>query len=327
MHSRPLSFRARLLVAPLLMLAASARTAQEGAEPVPVPAKDAILAAFEGVPLVALGERHDTAELHAFYLELVRDPRFRETVDDIVFEVANARHQDILDEYVTGEDVPVAELRRVWRDATNSLLQGGDLPHYEELLAAIRQGNLASPATRQLRAVAGDPPLDWETLTSASTFGAALAQRDGHIMRVIVDEVLGKRRKGLLIMGRSHLVRREMRRDHFDVIPLLERSYPGSVWVVHVLTHSHVRVQRLVADWKPPVIVELEGTWIAGLSPEFGYEREGAGEVTLGDTVDAVLYVGAKEDLHTLEAVPYTDAAYVAELERRRELLKELAPK
>jgi hypothetical protein len=57
--------------------------------------------------VVALVEgAHANEQGHAFRLSLIRDPRFRETVDDIVVEFGNARYQNLMDRFIRGEDVP-----------------------------------------------------------------------------------------------------------------------------------------------------------------------------------------------------------------------------
>jgi hypothetical protein len=58
---------------------------------------DAVLAAFEDHPVVAITELHWNAEVHDFLQTLLRDPRFRDKVDDIVVEFASAAHQGLLD--------------------------------------------------------------------------------------------------------------------------------------------------------------------------------------------------------------------------------------
>ena len=56
----------------------------------------AIVAAFDRVNLVALGERHWALEDAQFRLQLIRGPGFAQTVDDIVIEFANPLHQALL---------------------------------------------------------------------------------------------------------------------------------------------------------------------------------------------------------------------------------------
>src|ERR1700687_6235945 len=80
---------------------------------------EAILDAFRSHALVALGNvEGGNEQSHAFQLRLIRDPRFRATVNDIVVEFGNARYQDVMDRFVRGEEVPDDSLRQVWQNTT-----------------------------------------------------------------------------------------------------------------------------------------------------------------------------------------------------------------
>src|SRR5690348_15600261 len=86
------------------------------AQPSPTvrPGFDGIFEAFQTHPLVGLGETHRRAQEIDFYTALIRDPRFARDVGNVVVEFGGAAHQDIIDRYVAGEDVPYLELRKVW---------------------------------------------------------------------------------------------------------------------------------------------------------------------------------------------------------------------
>jgi len=78
-----------------------------------------IVDAFKFHPIVALGEgNHGNLQGHAFRLSLLRDPRFQQTVNDIVVEFGNSRYQEMVDRFVTGSDIPYKDLRRIWIDTT-----------------------------------------------------------------------------------------------------------------------------------------------------------------------------------------------------------------
>src|SRR5580700_9329662 len=56
---------------------------------VPIRPIPAILDAFRSHAIVALGDDHGNEQLHAFRLALIRNPRFADTVNDIVVEFGN----------------------------------------------------------------------------------------------------------------------------------------------------------------------------------------------------------------------------------------------
>src|SRR5262245_61416890 len=79
----------------------------------------AVVDAFRTHEVVALGEGdHGNDQGHAFRVALVNDTAFRAAVNDIVVEFGSARHQQIVDRYVSGEAVPYSALRLFWEEAT-----------------------------------------------------------------------------------------------------------------------------------------------------------------------------------------------------------------
>ena len=132
---------------------------------VPVEPISAVLDAFEQHAVVALGDPHGNEQAHAFRLSLIRDPRFAAAVDDIVVEWGNARYQDVMDQFVSGDDVSDAELRKVWRNTTQPG-QRNDRPITEAFFRAAREVNASLRPERRLRVLLGDPPIDWDAVES-----------------------------------------------------------------------------------------------------------------------------------------------------------------
>jgi hypothetical protein len=89
-------------------------------------------------------------------------PRIARTVDDIVIEFASRQSQPVLDRYIAGQDVPVEELRRVWRDTTK--VAGWESPVYARWLETIRDVNRGLPATHKSGVLAGDTKVDWSRI-------------------------------------------------------------------------------------------------------------------------------------------------------------------
>lgn len=133
----------------------------DGPDPVPVPAVDAVLGAFESHSLVALGEDHGSDLEHAFLRALIAEPRFAQSVDDVVVEFGNARYQALMDSYILErKNVPWAQLSRAWLWTT----QRGHAwrePIYPQFFAAVRAVNSKLAAGDRIRVLLGDPPIDW----------------------------------------------------------------------------------------------------------------------------------------------------------------------
>ncbi len=130
---------------------------------VPIDPITAIIYACRSHDVVAMSDAHGNEQNHAFRLALIRDPRFVETVNDIVVEGGNARYQDLSDRYVRGEDVPYSALRQIWQNTTVPTA-GNNYSMMEDLLEAVRAVNASRPGERQLRVLLGDPPIDWSSV-------------------------------------------------------------------------------------------------------------------------------------------------------------------
>jgi len=282
-----------------------------GSEPKPVYAITAIVDAFDKAPLVALGETHGVVEQAEFIAALIRHPEFAKKVNDIILEAGNSLHQGIIDRYVDGGKVPLDELRQVWRDHTCAGLGPRDSPNVELFFETVRAVNRSLPKEKRLRVLAGDPPIDWSQVHKREDITPWLEQRDMHYAQVVVDGVLQKKRKALLIVGGVHLSRRPLPdgdRKKGVMLQILENEYPQQTFVVTLhegLGDQTAVVEKRMAAWPKPSLALVRGTWL---------------EPLLGpDGPDGYLYLGRRDDL-TMERRPvelYRDEEYVGELDRR----------
>jgi hypothetical protein len=281
-------------------------------DPIATDAVDGILAMFADAPIVAIGEYHGWVLEHEFFARLVCDPRFAETVDEIVVEFGNARLQPILDAYVAGDTVGLADLASVWRQSTQ---RSGvwEHPVYQAFFGLIRTVNADLPPDRRIRVLAGDPPIDFTLVTRFSGCSDLdpgcldywLQARDAHFADVVAREVLAKGRTALVIAGVGHVMRRPGM-EHPVSIPELVEADRGATTIV-VIPHlgfgaadpgSEARIEA----WPVPGIGRLAGTWLGGLdacllesdvgappaAPCDGGEDAG----TIADVADAYLYLG-----------------------------------
>jgi hypothetical protein len=204
-----------------------------GRDPVPdADAAKALLAAFDRVPVVALGEAHGLQEEHDFLAALLRDPAFPTTVSDIVVEFGNARYQDVVDRYLAGKDVAPGELRQAWRNTTQSPQQQWDSPIYEQFFRTVRDVNRSLPEAQRLRVHLGDPPVDWGKIRGRDDLMPFLLERDPHLAGV-VEAVLAEGRNALVIAGAIHLLRGSpgSGQGRGTVVELIEERRPGSTFV------------------------------------------------------------------------------------------------
>lgn len=167
-----------------------------------------IIRLFDQHRVVMLGEIHGSIQLDELLNKLVSTPAFSERVNDIIVEMGNALHQDALDRYIAGGDVPIDKLRSVWQDVVGAPAGISTLP-YHGLFATVREINHRLPPEHKLRVLAGDSPIDWDSVGSREDIAPFLSFRDEHYGSVVRYEVLAKRHNALLIMGAGHLQRRE----------------------------------------------------------------------------------------------------------------------
>jgi hypothetical protein len=305
-----------LLVSSSLLTAATAR-AQDRYQPL----VEGILAAWSSADVVCLGENHGRKYDSDLRIALVRHPRFPRVVRIIVVESANPADQDLLDRFIL-EGAPMTrdELAPVWRDASGA--EVWESPIYEEFLRAVRDVNLRLPRDERVRVIGGDTPIDWRTITSADQLvpllNAGLMNRGGNIRKIIAEQVLDKKLKGLAIYGAGHCVKVGM-----GFPGELADKYPGRIWSVSgFFEDAGARKGKQVFGLgdNPAYVVTTGTKWepmpATGILWPYGKE-------TIGDMVDAIVFYGDVADVVVQADTAELRTKYGAELERRRRLLED----
>ncbi len=337
----------RLLAMSLLAAHGAGGTAAGQTPPPAVPVEPiaAILAAFERHAIVAIGDPHGNEQAHEFRLALVRDPRFAETVDDIVVEWGNALYQDVMDRFVDGGDVSDAELRQVWRNTTQPGL-GNDRPITGAFFRAVREVNAALPPERRLRVLLGDPPIDWDAVETRADHQRWLQLRDTYPASLIRREVLDRGRRALVVYGAMHLQRRNLFSNYelvedpnlHTLVQQLERGGDVRAFVVWPTVGVDLpALQRDAPSWPAPSLAAVRGTVLGAADftafsptdPPRATFRDGRivpiprdewRSLPAGEQFDAVLYLGPPSGMTRSLLSPSLcrDAAY---MEMRRERL------
>ena len=276
----------------------------QGSNPVPDNAEDSLLAAFDRYEVVAMSAAHGNKDLDDFILHLLRNRAFPGKVNDVVVECGNSLYQPMVDRYIAGGDVPLTEVREVWRNTTQPMC--GTSAFYEQLFPLIRKINQTLPPEKRLRVLAGDPPVDWSKIRSGRDFAQGqYFMRDPHIASVMEKEVLAKHRKALMLFGTAHL---------FHVgdtaVALYEKDYPGMTLVIadHTgfgnwtpLAKYNDRFEARLASWPvPSLVMNLKGTWLADLLDQ----TYSSGNITFGPINSGKLPAGPMAPKGTFGAVP-----------------------
>jgi hypothetical protein len=295
----------------LLFLSGISTSAQIRTEnPKPIDAVQGILAAFKQHPVVIIGEAHWLRQPGEFYVHLIRDREFQETVQDIVVEFASRNNQPLLDKYIGGENVPLEEVRHIWRDTTK--VASWESPIYAEWLAAIREVNERLPRTHRLRVLAGDTAVHWTQIRTHSDW-EALGSNDVSISEVIENEVLKRRHRALVVLGSNH-VTKSGGRDGSNATTRVEARYPGSTHVLLLLNAgplpSALEEKLKLPSPSGPTVYELAGTSLANVTDE--------NSPPLIRMTDALLYLAPRGAFTmALPAPGSLEQEYVKEIDRR----------
>ena len=306
------------------------------AEPKAEPAAQAVFTAFRDYPVVALGMSHRLQDELDFAMSIVRDPEFPKVVNAIVLECGNSLYQNDMDRYVSGEDVPLQRLQRFWRNTTQ--LAACEPTHPKALADLIRGINAHQPANRQIRILAGDPPINWDQVHSAADI-RPFQDRDGHFASVVEHEVLAKHLRALLIVGSGHVLKRPVTwapptpPGSPTVTILVEQAYPHSVFVIQPhdgFGDETATLEPRLAQWSVPSLAIVRDTWLGRLDAAVLFRgklrRVGSDPnkpedpfpgIAVQDLVDAYLYLGPAASLRETDFALKTDPAYAAEIHRR----------
>jgi hypothetical protein len=218
----------RLAVVVVLMVCASAcapyRPSRPVTETVVQPAVDGVFEIFKTQPLLGLSIDHGSAPGGDLYNALIRDPRFARDVRNVVVEFGGAAHQDIIDRYLAGEPLPYTELRKVWTDMVGINITASNTS-YVDFFAEIRAVNRSLPPDQRIRVWLGEPPIDWSQITTNDQYMKIAETRDSYPADLIVQNVLAKNEKALVIYGGAHF-------DRGLLGGLVEAKHPGAFFFV-----------------------------------------------------------------------------------------------
>lgn len=282
-----------------------------------------IVKLFDTYRIVMLGEMHECRQQWDLLRRLVAAPGFAGRVNDIVMEFGNARFQDVVDRYIGGEDVPLARVERAWQDPVGAL--GPVSPVYGEFYATVRAVNQKLPKERRLRLLMGDPPIDWDQVRSLEDIAAFLPFRDEFYAGVVRQEVVAKKRKALLIMGGGHFRRNAGRPGFVENELLMALVKPYAIMTGSNMVGGFDDVDPRFNELQSPSLIEVKGTWLAGLSTP---NPRGGTASTWEQMFDAYLYLGPRDTI-TVSKNPRSrldGTPYGREVERRLTIMFGKAP-
>jgi hypothetical protein len=304
-----------------------------GADLRPTNAIDLIVGSFDHVDIVGFGEIHHLQNQADFLVQLLKAPSCSRVVKDVVLEWGKSLYQDVMDRYTAGESVDPKILQQVWRNTT--AVGAPESPIYEQIFSAIRDVNRSRPHSQRLRALLGDPPIDWAKVKTGSEFSRFDEKRDSYFAEVIVKNVLKKGRKALAVFGTGHLTRQPRASV---LVQILEQQYRAKVFVItphRGFGSQNNAIEGRFARWPVPSAALLKGTWLGALDASLYFHDirtlleplvanpfEG---IRLEDTVDAFLYLGPSDSLRYTQSPESTyEGEYGRERQRRLRIFEEL---
>jgi len=261
----------RTAIALLAILGGVALSAQQPRPATPTDPVGLIVEALKTHQVVGFSDPHGDRALDEFELAVVRDPRIRQAIDDIVIENGNARFQSAVDAYVNGDAVPYEQLHHAWHDTTQVQTIGprdGSIPI---IFRVVRELNAsAKPPARRIRVLLGDPPIDWTAVQTPQDHRRWIEQRDTHGADVVRREVLDKRHHALVVYGQGHLQRRSQGFNYSSeglaatVASGIEAAAPGQLFTLWWLTDRKAPPQETNA-WPAPGAALVRGTTLGAL--------------------------------------------------------------
>jgi len=295
--------------------------------PSPKNASAAVLAAFEMHDIVMLGEIHWNKQEYEWLRSLVANSEFADRVDDIVMEFGNSLYQKSVDRYIAGEAVSIEEVQLAWR---NTLGLGDPPPIYGDLYKTVRETNLRRHGKHQMRVLCGDPYIDWDKVQSKEDIGPFLGHRDQWYAQVVKDEVIAKHHRAFLIAGSAHFLRRQ---GNGYIEPELRRA-GAKTFLILAGTNAvkgYDDLDHRWDSWPAPSIMVLKGNWAGRVAaiPVISGGTEGIdSRLKLKDAADALLYLGRRDSLISVEALreEVDGTAYGKELRRRMTILGLVLP-
>jgi len=276
---------------------------------------DGIVEAFKTHQVVMLPGGHGSKEFHDLLLAVVRDPRMPGILTDIVVEFGASRHQDLIDRFVRGDAMADRAIRQAWQ---NTAVAGAvnDGPYVEEFYRVMREVNAPLPLQKRYRVLGGDPPIDWDNVTTRADVRKWTVRRDTFPADLIRREVVERGRRALVAYGQGHFPRKELMANYDmsnwqaqTMTSLLEASGIRPFVIQSDSGKATVDLQPDIASWPALSLALVKGTvlgaadftlfrgdsdrfTVRGIDDFVKIPKEQYKPMRMEDQVDAILWMG-----------------------------------
>ena len=276
-----------------------------------------LIAAFDQVDIVALGEAHERKMDSDLRIALVRHPDFAKRARSIVVECGSTSEQSTLDRYIRGENVSKAQLERVWKATAETTNGFCDAPIYGDFLTAVRDVNSRLPAEARIRVFGGHPGPGGNRGIETTA------------VSVLKEQALQKHGKALMVYGAAHFYLTgppdylASLGDDIGLARMLDIQYPGRWFAVIPVggldrppavkeadvAPNYQKFDRALKTPVRPVLISLQRLPFRDFTAEEFLGRTlttcrggcrsvfKGSTLTLGQMADACVYVGGGADV------------------------------
>ena len=300
--------------------------------------EDYILQTFKTYNIIGISENHAQINSNDFYLKLLSNKDFQNTVKVIIVEFCSTGYQDILDKYIAGDNVGYDEVKTAWRETGQNIDGLWERPIYFNLLKKVREVNSTLPKEKRIRVLAGDPAIDWKSVNTREDYNSYSNKRDFPPAELAFEYGINRGQKVLIIYGGGHLrkLSDERKDSTFWTIPtLINKRKPGSIIIIDFVDTRRINFNEDFTHWPLYSLIDLNnneiGNWDAmKYSWFYGTNRANDKEWLkpfeghkIKDYMDALLFLGERKDMKYSE-IPkniFQDDTFWNELNRRNKIM------
>ncbi|PAJ75455.1 hypothetical protein CJF42_04770 [Pseudoalteromonas sp. NBT06-2] len=250
--------------------------------------------------IIGLGEAHWFQKLFNQLSQLILAPEIESLFSDIVVECGNSKHQNLLDDFISGKEVAPEELQSIWLDSI--VFPAWLPPQYGDLFYQIRKANFKR--TTPIKVHLTEPSFEWQDIKSKAEFIKINGNRDFALFEYVKKNLLQENKAAIVLVGARHLLKSEVSnrpiKSHASFGQLMHKNYPDkllSIWP-HILTEPPAWVkdkshsQRYgYFDTQNREIKNITFDEIAPVKPMFNLFSS----AKLSSLVDGYLYLGVQE--------------------------------
>lgn len=254
---------------------------------------ESVLKLFEHHQIVAIGELHCNNEIWEFINKLIELQGFASKINTIIFEGGNSMYQQLMDDYILGDDIDETEIKIIWRNNTQ-INTTFDAPIYLNFLRHVRKVNFSLPKEQKIRVILLDPPIDWNLIRTEQDYLPYLMERESHMYQTVINEVYSKNKTCLFIAGSGHVFKSkdESKSKPLNALSTLGKKFPGSTFSIKLHDGDGLSVslldstEQLFEQFNKPAFIE--SSELNRIHPEFKKTSE---------NFDALIYLGKRGNL------------------------------